>query len=189
MNNSMPPNEHASQAPPVAHFRFLPLLLAGLLGGGLVLGLRWLLDFWKQSTPVSQARVSIKPHTPIIIASGVYGQDSANYPQFLRIADVMGVSEIYADIDDTKADAKQLYKDWTIHVAKPAGNKQIRLSIRDANDVEQHDLTITSTTNIASRNIVLEPTVQLFPAKDGYNVSWVTLTLFGEQGKFALLEK
>jgi len=159
-----------------------------MIGGGLVLSVLWLLDFWRQSTPVSQARVSIRPQTPIVITASMYYLQ-AGTAQTLTIAEISGAAEVRVAPTADPNGATVVQKDWKIHVAAPTAQKVIKLTIVDAAGAEQAQLDVSGTSNVASNGIVMAPTVESAGKQGDYNVSWVTLKLHGAAGKFALLEK
>lgn len=189
MNNAPFPDQPMRHVERSVPYKLFGLFGAGLVGGAVALGLAWLLDYWRQSTPVSQARVSIKPQTPIVITSRVQGLVLAETAQTLKISEISGASEVWVDLNNDVAGAVRVYSDWTIDVAKPTDKNQIKLSIRKPDGALEKELVIASSTNVASNGLVLEPSVESAAPKDGYNVSWVTLALYGEKGKFAVLDK
>lgn len=179
--------------------------LIGAIGGGalavaaLVI-LKERFDFFLDlfdRTPVSQARVIVTPHQPIVLAaSDVRSKSLGKTVQRIDVVDIVGVAQAWIDVDATSSGSIEIAKGCTIDVQQPSSN-QVELLVK-AKDGSVKTLTLNASDTGAILKLVYPPqtgdsTIDAVVDDAGnttnYNVTPVKLDVLGKQATFYLFDK
>jgi hypothetical protein len=178
-------------------------LITAIGGGALavaaVLILKERFDFFLDlfdSTPVSQARVIVTPHQPIVLAaSDVRSKSLGKTVQRIDVVDIVGAAQAWIDGDATSSDSIEIAEGSTIDVQQPSSN-QIALLVK-AKDGTVETLTLNASDTGAGLQLIhtpetgdstIETVVDRFGVTSIYNVTPVKLDVLGKQATFYLFE-
>jgi hypothetical protein len=178
-------------------------LITAIGGGALavaaVLILKERFDFFLDlfdSTPVSQARVIVTPHQPIVLAaSDVRSKSLGKTVQRIDVVDMVGAAQAWIDGDATSSDSIEIAEGSTIDVQQPSSN-QIALLVK-AKDGTVETLTLNASDTGAGLQLIhtpetgdstIETVVDRFGVTSIYNVTPVKLDVLGKQATFYLFE-
>jgi hypothetical protein len=145
---------------------------------------------------VSQARVIVTPHQPIVLAaSDVRSKSLGKTVQRIDVVDIVGAAQAWIDGDATSSDSIEIAEGSTIDVQQPSSN-QIALLVK-AKDGTVETLTLNASDTGAGLQLIhtpetgdstIETVVDRFGVTSIYNVTPVKLDVLGKQATFYLFE-
>jgi hypothetical protein len=209
----MPQDHHAQKPTPELRVEGLEKELKGLRrsflfgaigGGGLLVGalvilserLGGILDLFDR-TPVSQARVIVTPHQPIVLtALDVRSKGKGNTVQHIDVADFGGAAQVWIDGDATWSGSIEIAEGSTIRVQEPSSN-EIELLFQ-AKDGSSKTLKLGASDTGAILKLIYPPqsgestidtVADLAGNKTVYNVTSVKLDVLGKQATLYLFDK
>jgi hypothetical protein len=179
-------------------------LITAIGGGALavaaVLILKERFDFFLDlfdSTPVSQARVIVTPHQPIVLtALDVRSKSLGKTVQQIDVADFGGAAQTWIDGDANWSGSIEIVEGSTINVQEPSSN-DIELLFQ-AKDGSSKTLKLSASDTGAVIKLIYPPqigesTIDTVVDDAGnktiYNVTSVTLDVLGKQATFYLFDK
>lgn len=209
----MPQDHHAQKPTPELRVEGLEKELKGLRrsfligaigGGGLLVGalvilserLGSIIDLFDR-TPVSQARVIVTPHQPIVLtALDVRSKAMGKTVQHIDVADFGGAAQAWIDGDATWSGSIEIAEGSTISVQEPSSNN-IELLFQ-GKDGSSKTLKLGASDTGAIIKLIYPPqsgesTIDTFVDDAGnktiYNVTSVKLDVLGKQATLYLFDK